>query len=377
MKIDRHNYEAYLLDLLEGNLSVKDQQELHHFLKLNPDCAGELGEIEPWVLEKENISFQYNQLLKKEFPDSKSQLCEHNFDLFSIARMEGDLCEKQLAEHQSMVASAYDRTQQWSEWQQTRLVAVPVIFQGKNQLKKKNGRKNRVLWISMTAAAAAVALVLVLFVAGPDFSGQELSVEAPLEIPTNQNPDDPEVQVIKEEAEGEQTEILPVQGSSQNPEQDPARELKEVKANQNLMFSIKRDQKRPVENESKSPVIPQDDLQPRPVKISVHQMNTFYLPGDPAPDQINVLDIPPVSIHFGSLSVAQIYEMDLQEVFEDYTQERNISLWTIANAGIKGINKIAGSDISLLASRDEEGEVTGFRFRSKRFSVARPLGQEE
>ena len=35
MEINRHNYEAYLLDQLEGNLSVEDQQKLHDFLLYN------------------------------------------------------------------------------------------------------------------------------------------------------------------------------------------------------------------------------------------------------------------------------------------------------------------------------------------------------
>ena len=69
--------------------------------------------------------------------------------------------------------------------------------------------------------------------------------------------------------------------------------------------------------------------------------------------------------------------MGLQEIVEDYVEEKNFSLWKIADAGIKGINKLAGSDISLLASRDEDGEVSGFKLKSKRFSLSRPIGQEE
>ncbi len=376
MKINRHNYEAYLLDLLEGTLSVEDEQELHNFLKLNPDCAGGLEEIAPWVLEKEEISFHHSQFLKKEFPGPSSQLSEFNFDLFSIARMEGDLSEKQLAEHRSMVASDDSKAQQWREWQRTRLERAEVIFHGKDQLKRKNGPRNQVLWISMLSAAAAIALVIVLLVSGPDVSRQELSVETSRETIPAQNlevTDQPEVQVIKEETEKEPAMQLP----AVLPIQKPTQEVKEVKASHNAMFSINRDPRRPPELSSNSAEISREDLLPRASNISAQHMKHSYLPGEPVPDQIIALDIPPVSIHMGSLSLAQIYEMDLQDVLEDYTQERDVSLWTIANAGLKGINKLAGSDISLLASRDEEGEVTGFQLKSKRFSVTRPLGQAE
>lgn len=375
MKIDRHNYEAYLLDLLEGNLSVEDQLELHHFLKLNPDCTGELTEIEPWVLEKEHISFQHSQFLKKEIPDPSSHLSEFNFDLFSIARMEGDLSEKQQADHQSMIRSSEIWSQQWSEWQQTSLSADEVVFHGKDQLKQKTGLRNRVLWISMISVAATVALVLVLFKTGFDFSRQELSVETAPETGISQTPEEPD------RLEVDQTEQLPGQGSAKTSAQtsgkQPASEAQEGKVSSNAMFSITRDHKRPVELETKSKAICPDEIKPRALKISAHQPNNPYLPGAAIPDQITALDIPPVSIHLSSLSLTQIYEMGLQEVFEDYTQERDFSIWTIANAGIKGINQIAGSDISLLASRDEEGKVTGFRLESRHFSVTRPLGQEE
>jgi hypothetical protein len=69
--------------------------------------------------------------------------------------------------------------------------------------------------------------------------------------------------------------------------------------------------------------------------------------------------------------------MELSDIVETYTEENNISIWSIANAGIKGINKIVGSDISLLASRDEEGDVSGFQLKSRRFSLTRPLDQQE
>ncbi len=376
MKIDRHNYEAYLLDLLEGTLSVEEEQELHYFLKLNPDCAGGLEEIAPWVLEKEEISFHHSQYLKKEFPGPSSQLNEFNFDLFSIARMEGDLSEKQLAEHRSMVASEASKAQQWAQWQRTRLERVEVVFHGKGQLKRKSGPGSRALWIPIFAAAAAVALVVVLLVSGPDISRQELSVETSPDAVPAQNLElieQPEVQGIREDTEEEAIVQIP----ASRPIQKPAQEANELKATRNAMFSISKEPRRPPELGSNTAEISREDLLPRASKISAQHIKPSYLPGEPVPDQIKALDIPPVDIHLGSLSLAQIYELDLQDVLEDYTQERDVSLWTIANAGLKGINKIAGSDISLLASRDEEGEVTGFQLKSKRFSVTRPLGQAE
>jgi len=68
--------------------------------------------------------------------------------------------------------------------------------------------------------------------------------------------------------------------------------------------------------------------------------------------------------------------MDLQELVEEYSKEKNFSLWNVASAGINGINRLTGSEISLMSYRDDNGEVSGFRLKSKRFSLSRPLGQE-
>ena len=102
--------------------------------------------------------------------------------------------------------------------------------------------------------------------------------------------------------------------------------------------------------------------------LPAEQFSSSSLVREAVPDRIEPLNISPVPIHISSLSLAQISDLGLQEMMEGYVEEKDLSLWKIANAGIKGINKITGSNISLMASRDEDGEVSGFRLRFKRNS---------
>lgn len=366
MKINRHNYEAYLLDLLEGGLSVEDQQQLHDFFLLNPDCADELTVLEPLVLEPTKMQYPKKDMLKRELPNRSSLLTDHNFDLFSIARMEGDLTLEQEEAHRKMVAEDLQKKQSWMNWQETKLVPAEIIYSDKEGLTRRRGVSRRVIWSGVISAAAAIAIVIVLIRMEPGLPQQELSmqttsgtkVEQPLES-QDQSANQVELPVTEEMQEVELTPVLPVQ-----------------KSKSSAMFSVKRDHERPIETKLNREVLA-DHLQPRPLKVSDNRVYLTSLAGDPVPDQIKPLDVPPVSIHLSSLSVVQLSELELQDVLEDYTQEKDISFWTIASAGIKGINKIAKSDISLLASRDEEGEVSGFRLKSKRFSLTRPVGQEE
>lgn len=356
MKINRHNYEAYLLDQLEGRLSVEEQQELENFLLMNPDCRSELTETEPWILEGEKISYQNNNLLKKEFPGPSTVLADHNFDLFSIARMEGDLDNKQIRDHQAMLEADDQKAKQWNQWQQTRLAAEPVLFQGKDKLLQKKDSKYRMVWISVISAAAAIALLIVLFRAEPDLPQQESFSQAP--------PPEMERQIEAREPE--------VQETVQTKADPPVHQQKNP-----VQVSVSKEPVHSNEAVSIMEEMHEVTIQPHPVAFSAQRFNSFSMARGADPDQIKALDIPPVPVHLSSLSLAQISELGIQELVENYAEEKDFSLWKIADAGIKGINKLTGSDISLMASRDEEGEVSGFQLKSKRFSLSRPINREE
>ena len=45
MKINRNNYEKWFVDYLDGILDENSEQELHFFLKANPDLAEELESV--------------------------------------------------------------------------------------------------------------------------------------------------------------------------------------------------------------------------------------------------------------------------------------------------------------------------------------------
>jgi hypothetical protein len=367
MEINRHNYEAYLLDQLEGSLSVEDQQKLHKFLLLNPDCNRELSEMESWILEGEKVCYKNSQLLKKEFPDHSTFLTDHNFDLFSIARKEGDLSDEQVEAHQNMVEADELNAQLWEQWQQTSLVPKPLIFEGKDKLRRNKKPSVRVITMGVISAAAAVALLFVLFNKAPDLSQPENNLQAAQEEVS------PQVLDVPTQAEPQVAMVNSVENQTVQTTVDPQpRMVKDP-----VMFSIKKDHDRPLEFESEVAIVPEDDLQPRVLAQATNQLSNPAVSMEVLPDKIEPLHVPPVPIHMSSLSVAQISELGLQEVIEDYTEEKDFSLWKVAAAGIKGINKLAGSDISLMASRDDEGDVSGYQLKGKRFSLTRPLAREE
>lgn len=367
MDINRNNYEAYLLDLLEGRLTAADQRKVSDFLLLNPDCAEGLTAIEPWILEKCKIPFPGREQLKKEFPNATSMLTETNFNLFSIARLEGDLTGRQEKDHESMVAKDGDKNREWMEWQKTKLTAAPIAFTGKDQLKKRRGLGSRVIWLSVVSSAAVITLLITLLridtVVTEPALVEEVSTIQPAEM--NQS-------VFNEPVHKE-------------PSPPITREEKVILADRPVSLSIKKNPDPPEltgikrgagEALEKADAVSKD-TQPRPVRITstLHSTTEFINSG--RYDQIRPIEIAPASIHLSSLSFSQLAAMDLQELFDDYTEENDISIWNIANAGIRGINRITGADLSLLASRNEEGDVSGIRFKSRRFSLSTPIEDSE
>jgi hypothetical protein len=94
-------------------------------------------------------------------------------------------------------------------------------------------------------------------------------------------------------------------------------------------------------------------------------------------DQIVLLD--PSSVSHQSFMEAWDPESErgLRQVYREFVKEKDISLLSIASAGVEGINRITGSELSLNLSRDDDGEVSGFRFRGNRMSVDAPLEKSE
>jgi len=375
MDINRNNYEAFLLDLLEGRLSVNEERKLNDFLKHHPEYVADMPDIDLVSLEKPRLSYPLRDQLKKEYPTKDTQISTANFDLFSIARMEGDLSSQQEEEHRYMVSVDDRRREEWSAWQNTRLVPEQMRFPEKKKLKRTKAVKGRVLWLSVFSAAASLTLVLVLLRMDPVVPGSELSVAGPEEsLPTQGQP------ISIPETSLAAAEETPITAAEKPPaaaiEKEPSLTLQEeaVVAENNQVPEIKQEILAEL-NESSSQIGP-EPIEPRPLRIS-GQLSSNAEMATGSSDRIEALDLPQVSTNLSSLSVAQLAEMDRKKLINEFAEEHDISVMSVANAGIKGINKLTGSDISLLASRDEKGEVSGFRLKSKRFSFSRPLAREQ
>jgi hypothetical protein len=351
MDINRNNYEAWLLDLIEGRLSVKQIQQVRDFILLNPDCAPSLEEVDPLILEVEKITYSGKNSLRRELPGQNSTVSDTGFDLFSIAMLEGDLTHQQEIDYLSMIEDDDEKMKEWLLWKRIRLTGETISFDRKATLKRRSVPRFRGFWISGAAAAAVIILFFSLFRIDQGFNPHA---------------------VIPPEAR-HSPEVVPV--PVEEPSVEPA-----LLANKPAILSIKKHQDPPELTGQKMDTIPiavkKTDQQVRPLRVALLKNDLMKQPRQASYDRIEPLDLPPQPLYSERLEPDQLEEEGLMRAYRDFMEEKNLSLLTLASAGVEGINRIAGSDLSLNVSHDQKGEVSGFSFRSAIISVDSPIRKQ-
>jgi len=371
MDINRNNYEAWLLDLIEGSLSPDQVRQVRDFLLLNPDCAEGLNEVGPWILEADEISFSGKAGLRKEFPHAKSQASEIGFDLLSIAMMEGDLTETQEQDYLQMLKGDENKMKEWLLWKKTRLPDSTILFEKKGALKRRSAPRTRVIWISIASAAAAVLLFFTLIRSDQALSPSSIQ---PKEAQSDlKSPAQPDIKspVEQENSDSPEAQAVFVEESSGKPVQV---------AGETAIFSIKKHQNPPEltgkKRDSSHSVPNEADLQERPLRVASLEMGLQTQANFGSYDRITAFDLQDLTANFNTGEEYQNSERGLRQSYKQFVEERNISLLSIASAGVEGIKKFTGSDLSLDVSRDEMGEARVVRFRSGILSVDSPVKKQ-
>lgn len=155
--INTHNYEAFLLDFSEGNLSEHLQIELELFLIQHPELEIDLNELSLINIENDNAIFLNKNSLKKTESDLVSQT---QF----IAYIEKQLSENECLELEKSCKNNSNLSKELKLYTST--INIPdssIFFKNKPSLK----RQPKVIWFNFSilqyAAAACVAFIIGLF----------------------------------------------------------------------------------------------------------------------------------------------------------------------------------------------------------------------
>lgn len=152
--ITTENYEAYLLDLLEDNLSVEDKKELLDFLAKHPELESDLPEEHTTLYPQPEKEFPKEQILF-------DAINNRNYTYFFIAYIEDQLTTSQKTEVEQFIKQFPDKAKEFNEFKATKLKAPAVSFDNKESLFFE---KTRIipLYLKYIARVAAVALLFLI-----------------------------------------------------------------------------------------------------------------------------------------------------------------------------------------------------------------------
>jgi hypothetical protein len=135
MRINRENYEEFLVDYAEGVLSAKVMQEVEGFLLLNPDIREEFDTFSEALLERADISFLDKGNLKK-IPFEETTSSSDYFQQLCVAHVEGVIPEADESFLFKLVSSDADKKHELELFEKTKLIIDHFNYNEKLLIKK-------------------------------------------------------------------------------------------------------------------------------------------------------------------------------------------------------------------------------------------------
>lgn len=241
MQINRENYEAYFIDYLEGNLNEGLVDDFIEFIKLNPDLKDELDLFESLEAVPETIAFGKKEGLYKAKYDSETA-----FNNAAIARIEGDITEKENLEFQNYLKEHPEKKNEVTLFSHTKLHPDESIhFNKKNKLYRKSLGKIILLWSGSVAAILILALAIFTFM---DKTSEELPLHKDFaQLESNVDKAEPAKPLKKEQSTNPQKQVTPgekkkkdlVKPSKENPKPVEKKAAPAKKSNKSIRETTK------------------------------------------------------------------------------------------------------------------------------------------
>ena len=156
-RINRNNYESFLIDLVEGNLDAQTAREMMDFLDVNPDIREEFEAFDNIFLEPGSISFENKKQLKQKEIISFEDINEDNYESLFVAYHENDLSVKAQKRVETFVRLNPSLKKDFELFGKLSLTADSrLTFDKKEELY----RQRKIIPLYWITSAAAVLLVL-------------------------------------------------------------------------------------------------------------------------------------------------------------------------------------------------------------------------
>jgi hypothetical protein len=341
MTINKNNFEAYLLDYLEGNLDPLLTADLMAFLTENPEFEKYIPDYDCSLSLSGTQLYTQKDQLKKEIADLP-EITPGNFDEFCIASCENLLDERNFTRLSDYISLHPEKQRDLDLYRKAKLQPDTALqYSGKNRLRKNTGNAaRRYLYYAVGIAASVILLFLLVF---------------------------------RKPAEPVYTETLPVNsGQSEYTVQPPDALPVPSDTQQNILPATDGNRQR------KSPA----RLSQASSKVEGSPFTGFILPVLTKLEPVSVNQLlsspqpPPVAQHL--VPVNRIHQNPEQPRFypaDSFSDTRigqllsRIDFWKTAETAISGFNYLTESKISVDRTTDENGKLTSFLIQGESYAI--------
>ena len=351
MTINRHNYEVFLVDYLDGKLKPSLVGELLMFFELNPDLKNEFEGLEDAVLVGETIAYPHKSDLKK-----KSFLkngIETEVDYLCIASIEGVLTDEERARLDAELNENDDRRAELKFYQKTIIQpSPPIIFPNKSRLKRATIIPMRYSTLRRTVGiAASIGLILGIYTVGKMIvNNNRINEYSKSDIIASEN----------HPVNATPKEIIPVE--------------KSTIVNSSFEYQGKaKTTAEPVKLDtvSKNEVIRKDEFVPN--KIMSIASKEIVIKKDPQYEQFALfIETYPRYKDFSNAETNSYSENTIAR-----SNVREIGVFEIIQYGIQSFGKFIGKDIRLNANKDKNGKIEKISFESNLIAFSAPIRKKE
>lgn len=153
--INKHNYEIWLMDYLDGKLGAAEVRELMGFLEQNPEVKVAMENLDQVILEKEETisAFDKSSLKKPLFSETK-----HNHNALLVGAVENTLSRQQEEKLKHAMAAYPELINELLLFEKTRIKPdLSIVYPNKKKLKK-----SRPLFTSYSSWLKAAAALLMI-----------------------------------------------------------------------------------------------------------------------------------------------------------------------------------------------------------------------
>ncbi len=357
MQINSDNYEAYLLDMAEGKLTREEEGLLMQFLEGNPGLEADT-DMAGITLEAPSVEFIRKDDLKK--GGQAAQVTPGNFEQFCIARTEGDLDERTLDALDRFLEGNPEYIRDAKLFDRLKLKPdMSSIFRYKESIRKhalphREGAGNirRLLYRSVSIAATIAIILSAGF-----FAGHLVRNDSPAVVPDRRMATWPAERVRTEEIVFENERVIPVDPDilltqeivKAEPSDLPSEEIHYVRE-QFILTSLAVRPHGKVVPEHSRPVESHPDFAGLYIQAVAYDGRERAAIGSVVSRLTNLF----------------------ARVADDEERDR-LTFWDVADAGVKGINSIAGTEMRLERELDPDGQVVSLAFNSRLLAFERTV----